>query len=259
MDIFNNVTQTATTGLGTIQSNSYLLYASIIVGVFIVYYILFEILKYLYTFMNSSPYVVSETIIGTQKKVVSQDPDEPGSIILPKSENQEEGIEFSYTLWIYVNKVPVQGGARVLHKGDPTGNTLYCPAMHLLNGNKLRVALNTFRSMDTHVDVTIPLKRWFHVALVVTQNEMKVFGNGRIMASVELDSPPRQNTGDIYLNDKGGFDGFISKVRYYNRALDTQQVLYAARNDLPSRYTNDKILDNIPPYLSGKWYSNVGQ
>ena len=85
---------------------------------------------------------------------------------------------------------------------------------------------------------------------------MKLYGNGKIMKSINLDSPPRQNTADAVLNDFGGFDGFLSKVRYYNRVLSPQDVLYTSRNDLPSRYVNDDILQNVPPYLSGNWYSN---
>ena len=64
-------------------------------------------IKRLMEFFNSlkldSPYLVKDTLNGKSSKVISQDPENPNSILIYPSDNESGGIEFSYVFWIYVD------------------------------------------------------------------------------------------------------------------------------------------------------------
>ena len=59
-----------------------------------------------------------------------------------------------------------------------------------------------------------------HVALTIQQRDLQVFINGRLKDKHILLSIPEQNYGNVYMNLNGGFDGFLSKVQYFEEHLN---------------------------------------
>jgi len=62
---------------------------------------------------------------------------------------------------------------------------------------------------------------------------MDIYVNGTITRSIELSSLPRQNYGDVHVASGGGFDGYISNLRYFNRAIgvmDIDRIIAAGPN-----------------------------
>ena len=56
----------------------------------------------------------------------------------------------------------------------------------------MRVKVNTFKEMDESLDVTnLPSRKWFHVAIYVSQNSLDVWINGNMVQSKKLESPPK--------------------------------------------------------------------
>lgn len=65
----------------------------------------------------------------------------------------------------------------------------------------------------------VPLQSWFAVSMTVFQRNLDIYINGRLVKSCVLTGIPRPATGDMILNDAGGFSGTICNVNYYNKML----------------------------------------
>ena len=70
----------------------------------------------------------------------------------------------------------------------------------------------------------IQLQSWAHVAVVVSENTLRVYINGKLARNCELSSMPKMNEGDLYINLDGGFDGLLSQFRYHKKALTEEDV-----------------------------------
>ena len=68
----------------------------------------------------------------------------------------------------------------------------------------------------------------------------------------KLDSLPRQNHGDFWMNINGGFEGYLSNVRYYSYAISFDEIDANVRKG-PS---SDSCIDTneIPPYFDDDWW-----
>ena len=75
---------------------------------------------------------------------------------------------------------------------------------------------------------------------------MRVFVNGNLVKQLQLDDYPKQNEGDIYLNPRGGFSGYISRVWYHAYALNAGQILTELRHG-PARVPCVDTKE-MPPY-----------
>ena len=72
--------------------------------------------------------------------------------------------------------------------------------------------------------VNIPLQRWIHVVLVMHNRTLDVFLNGKLARSCTYENVPKYNDGNLYCLDRGGFKGKIGEFRYFNRALDANEI-----------------------------------
>ena len=70
----------------------------------------------------------------------------------------------------------------------------------------------------------VPLKKWVHVAIRAMNTKVDVYVNGIIASRLEMLDTPKQNYGDIYIAQNGGFMGKLSALRYYNRALNIFEI-----------------------------------
>ena len=66
----------------------------------------------------------------------------------------------------------------------------------------------------------LPLRRWVHIAVCARDKAIDVFVNGRLAHHAESPQPILNSTGPLYINQNGGFDGFISKLHYGNYYLN---------------------------------------
>lgn len=245
-----------------------------IVGIICIIFILF--IKFiLYRFnrnKKASPYLIKGTQSGKKTRIVYQDPESDNSIPIVRSRDEKGGIEFSYSLWLNVNDwINYKTGLwkHVFHKGssssDPnafeqTNNTnslIASPGLWFhKDTNSLRIYLNTFHNMNEYIDVdNIPANKWFHLSIIVRETSLNLYVNGYLKQKYTLSSLPRQNFGNVYFGLNGGFDGFISNVRYYDYALSSAEI-NGAINNMPSTINCVNNSGNAPPYLNTNWWQN---
>lgn len=171
--------------------------------------------------------------------------------LLPRSFNEDEGIEFSFSTWILIRDFDFNfGNKRILFKRGE------CPAVYLdSTSNTILVEVDTFGAKETVSIPNIPASKWVHLAIVINQYSLNVYVNGRLFQYHTLSQLPEQpdlTTETIVADSSGAWDGVISDLRYYNRALDAPDIAKLAKQ-VPS---DDLYRPPAgPQYFDMRWYT----
>jgi hypothetical protein len=196
---------------------------------------------------SDSPLLINGMVDAKQKRTIKQDPSQPGSVTIGRSDNAVDGIEFSWSVWIYINNLDYNNTQyrHIFHKGNvdltkkyPDENTGVvgmnypnnAPGLYIAPGasegsNKLIVMMNTFDMINEEIEIpNIPVNKWINVILRCRNTFLDVYVNGTITRSIDLSGVPKQNYGDVFVALNGGFDGYISNLQYYNYALGTSAI-----------------------------------
>lgn len=231
-------------------------YTGILFFIFLIVIVLLSV-RYIINDLNNNssnePWLIHNTKMAKKLKVI------PGKMI-PQSIDQQYGIEFSYSFWMYISDWTYKKGAwkHVMHKGSKIGLPLQSPGFWLYPyENKLAINMNTFHSVKESCDIgNIPIGKWVNIITVVMGKNMDVYVNGELKKRCTFKGIPRQNYGDIYINDFQGFDGFMSKVRYFNYALPyykVEQIVSQGPSKAPCVETGE-----TPPYLADNYWLTTG-
>lgn len=274
------------------QSNTYLSIFVFIIFVLILFFIFlylgYKLILYL-TKPPSSPYIVYGKINGNSALHILQDPTLSKSITLQKSNNRENGMEFTWSLWLYINTLPNSNNQQsmvkynhIFNKGNSSfygiNNLNYSGIANVQNGpglylnsskNSLRLVYDCVNSNNNQinndilnfVDIdNIPIQKWVHVVIRLKNNILDIYINGVITSRTKLTSVFKQNFSDIFIGYNNGFSGNLSNLRYYDRAVEIfeiNDILNAGPNinesDLSNVKKNSIIKNN---YLSRLWYIN---
>jgi hypothetical protein len=214
---------------------------------------------------SESPHLIDGTVDAKNAIIFNQDPSFNNAVTIYRSVNASDGLEFTWSVWIFVNNWQYLQGQykHVFYKGNSNlaENGLNfpnnAPGLYLApNNNDLIVIMNTFDVINEEIVVpNIPLNKWLNIIVRCQNKTLDVYANGTITRSLQLSSVPKQNYGDVYVGMNGGFDGYISNLWYFNRALGTRAI-----QDIVNRGPNTKMADSSqvslkdPNYLSLRWF-----
>ena len=212
---------------------------------------------------SKNPKLVSGMKQGYIAKVVPQDPAIAGSMPVMRSSNQREGLEFTYTVWLFINHLQNTGTRKhIFHKGSAHTGSSDDGSFHPNNApglyihptrNTLIVVMNTFNNITEEIEINdIPMNKWINVAIRVEGNKMDVYINGTIALRHIFKSVPKQNYGDVYVNMNSGFNGLLSDLWYHDYALSGTQIeqIVEAGPDM----TMDDSTSVFPHYFSLNWF-----
>ena len=122
------------------------------------------------------------------------------------------------------------------------------------NKNTVRVYMNSKDQIFEWIDIdNIPLRKWVHMAIVVRNKDMDIYVNGFLKVRKTLSSLPRQNDGNVWVNMYGGFEGYMSRIRYYSRAIHYSDIESAIKTGPSSSSCVDT--GESPPYLDDNWWN----
>jgi len=215
---------------------------------------------------NQSPHLIDGMVDAKNALIFPQNPNTNNeSVTIYRSINERHGLEFTWSVWIYINTLQYLQGQykHIFYKGNSnlaeTGLNFpnNAPGLYLApDTNELVVMMNTFDVINEEIKIPdIPLNKWVNVILRCKNKTLDVYINGTVARSLRLTSVPKQNYGDVYVGMNGGFDGYISNLWYYNHALGT-----AAIQNLASKGPNTKMQGsngmNLKDsnYLSLRWF-----
>jgi hypothetical protein len=275
--------------------------AVIIVGIVFVIYMTVETLIRAYLAFNGSRIVVYP-MTGNRMKTFLQDPtsSDPTTMNLPLSENQLTGIEFSYSSFVYIQdttfssrSIGDNSWSTLFYKGYSSGPFPLCgPGVFVSSGTTsnpnpvLRVVMNSYAKWFNKVDVhNIPINKWFHLVIVVADNNLSVFINGNLAnKSPFTGSLPYQNyqplnlfpsfrtgtpsdfdntgssgdtkrgvpAGDSFVIN-GPMNGYLSNIIYYTYGISYAEI-QGLLNMGPSSQMDTGDLA-LPPYLIDTWWT----
>jgi len=269
-----------------LQSNSIVAKFAFLIMVLIVFSILLRLGTVILTriFRQSpNPILLNGMIKSNQMMIIPQDPAIKGSKPILRSNNEREGLEFTWAVWINIDDYSYKQNEfkHVFHKGNDnisSGNRggtgvvgvnfpnnspgVYITPINIdpVNGNTagLLIKMNSFNKIDEDVTITdLPLNKWVSIIIRVTkQNQMDVYINGTLVKRHMLAGVPKQNYGDVYVSMNGGFAGNTSDLRYFKKALSTseiQSIVNKGSNTIMISGLGDSKSDS-QKYLSLRWY-----
>ena len=143
--------------------------------------------------------------------------------------NSDEGLEFSYSVWIYIQDW-TRGWKNILVKGDKSSgagtNSARAPGLWLYpDTNALHARINTFASPNEGCDIkNIPLQKWVHIAYILNNRTVDMYVDGKLERSCVLRGVPKLNDDPVHVCDNGGYFGKISNLVYYRYALKPDEV-----------------------------------
>ena len=259
--------------LGTkefLESNSLVIRFSFLIMVIIAFVILLKVGIRVLTFFlapsNQSTNLINGMVDATQSIVFTQDPSYSSSVTIQRSNNASDGIEFTWSVWIYINNLQYLPDKfkHIFYKGnyDLSGTGLNfpnnAPGLYLAPyTNTLVVMMNTFNEINEEIHIPdIPLNKWVNVIMRCTNKTFDVFINGIITRSVTFIGVPKQNYGDVYVAMNGGFDGYISNLMYFNHSLGTSSIqrIITKGPNTSMIGSNDGMNVKGSNYLSLRWF-----
>jgi hypothetical protein len=252
-----------------LESNSLVAKFAFLLLVIFIFIILLRfgisILAYLFR-PNPSPHLIDGMVDASQMIVYSQDPSSNGSVTIYRSVNAGDGIEFTWSTWIYINNLQTNAGIyrHVFSKGNSNlaDNGMIhpnnAPGLYIApNTNALIVVMNTYNVINEEIIIPdIPINKWINVIIRCQNTNLDVYINGTIARSINLIGVPKQNYGDVYVAMNGGFDGYISNLWYYNYSLGTAAIQDIVNKGPSTKLigSNNGLMDKMANYLSLRWF-----
>ena len=250
------------------------------VGIIIIYLLGFVILLKIGVMIitkffgyNGSPKIIDGMVKGNELLIIQQDPDIGDSKTIYRSINATEGIEFTWSCWIYLDDLTYNEHQYrcIFYKGndfsenpnDISSNGLNfpnnSPGLYLTpNKNDLVVIMNTFNVINEKILITdIPVKKWVNVIIRCQNNVIDVYINGTIVKSHKLHGVPKQNYGNVYIGADGGFSGYVSNLFYFNRSLgiyEIDNIVKKGPNTFMFGGGGSAMELKNPDYLSLRWF-----
>jgi hypothetical protein len=213
---------------------------------------------------NESPKLINGMIDAKQTLHFPQDPSSNGAVTIYRSVNTKDGIEFTWSVWIFISDLQYNQGKfkNIFYKGNyninPDGLNFpnNAPGLYIApNTNELIVIMNTFNTINEDVTIPdIPLNKWVNVIIRCQGVILDVFINGIISRSLQLSGVPKQNYGDVYVSANGGFSGYTSNLWYYNYALGTAAIQNIANQGPNLTMADGPVDDKDSNYLSLRWF-----
>jgi hypothetical protein len=226
----------------------------------------------------------------TDKYTVIQNPNSEDPLIY-NSTNEPTGMEFSYSMWLFIDPKTFEAGRsqqcssgsnvnttvmkQIFHKGSKSGFPLLAPGIFVKGDtNTLRIYMNTTIDWNNFVEVpNVPIGKWFHLVITMKGKFMDVFINGNIAVRKEFEAVPKLNFGNVYvltpitfparanaaqLGDfkvDGAAVGMVSRIKYFSFASNYSQIDSLYREGPSKTITASKnVFAQKTPYMHDDWW-----
>ena len=223
----------------------------------VIYYVAKYLITSYQTSTSQSPYLLNGSKNGKHALVISQDPTNINYIPISKSEGQD-GIQFTYGFWFIIADFSYKKGEwkHIFHKGNSSSYPNRAPGVWIHpDTNAVRVYMNTLDNILEYADIdNLPVRKWIYMNIILNNKNLDLYINGFLKIRKELSSLPKQNEDDFWVNMFGGFEGYVSNIRYYTRAIDFAEIT----NMIKAGPSINNCIDTgeIPPYLDDNWWFN---
>ena len=258
-----------------LESNSWVAKLAFLLMVVIGFVILFRLMISFITWIFSPSgkvVLINGLQNGSTSTTISQDPNNKSSITILRSENEKDGIEFTWSVWLYLNGFQKDSDSyhHVFNKGNTitsqsngsfpgTTTPNNAPGLYINpHYDGFRVIMNSFSNPYQEViEVTdLPMTKWINVVIRVQDKNCDIYVNGRLVKRRVMTDVVKQNYDDVHVSLNDGFSGYLSNLTYFNRSISVtqiQDIISIGPNLKPVSKALD-LTDSKPRYLSNRWY-----
>lgn len=271
--------------VGTLMGRGYFQQVLLVLTMMVALFFIFVTLEYIYLSFSAiggkSVNLLPSTKASLNGQVIIQQDSSKylDAKQIPWSDNEKSGIEFTYSFYMLINPNTFTGEDtlhHVFHKGYATPWPLFGPGVFVKgSSNSLRIIMNTYKNPFTYVDVdNIPIRKYFHVALVCRKNSLEVYINGNMSKRLSFQgSLPYQNFQNVILFSplnftlsekitpalpfplriQGAFNGMLSNLTYLAYAASFTEIQSLLNKGVSSKV--DIKQDDVPPYLVDTYWT----
>lgn len=275
-----------------LNSNNMITKFVFILGILIIF---MYVLRFIISFIgwmftpSNTPYLINGISDTNTSRTILVDPNEPMSKPIMRSKNERNGVEFTWSIWLFIKNLNSGTGTEswlnIFNKGDVTdkspdglflhsGPGLYIAtsnnidAARSLEANRIKIRMNKFNYNATtsgqlydEIEVSdIPLNKWVNVMIRCEGNMLDIFVNGMIVKRKKMGGVPKQNYHNVHIcPNNPPFEGYISDLRYWNESLGTNAIY-----NIISNGPNTKNFDNsankdtrYPRYFATRWFTKI--
>jgi len=253
----------------------------IVILVIIVLFFLYSQYKSYSSYVSSSPYFVPNIKDATVSKKIP-------SYMIHQPTDSQYGSEYTYTFWLFINDTNFSSLSsrascsansspllkHIFHKGsgdfysnkDSNNNSSYhypilqSPGVWLYpDTNKLGINFNTYNNIVETCDIgNIPLNMWVNITIILIGNSVDVYVNGNLKKRQKLEGVPKLNYGDLYINNWNGFLGYLSKLRYFNYAIQPYMLDEIYKMGPGTNFDSNTSLSQASAELSPNYWMSTG-
>lgn len=145
-----------------------------------------------------------------------------------------DSVQFTYHMFLYLDSwdYNIYWFKPIIMKSASLNQ--FCPLMYFEPVvNNLVAVITTENGKNYTMRIKdFPIKRWTHVALSVNDVSAELYIQGLLAETINLDSPAKQNTGNLQICPMGGFSGFLSKLAYRPVALSSKEIFELSRRPI---------------------------
>lgn len=278
MSDFSSAELLETNDEGFLNSNGIIakvVFLIMIVILFVVFfYLSLMIMNYFYS-TTTKPMLIDGKISGSNYNVISQNPANSASKTLFRSNNQETGIEFTWSVWLnYAGPNNDSKYNPVFIKGDATQNGVYGsinngPGVYFGPGvsdensssNALYILMDTVTDTaksNTIIEIpNLPINTFFHLSIRCQNTFIDVYINGNLVKRQNLGNSPKQNFYDVHVCPHGGFSGELSNLQYFDRSLTVVELNSIVQSGPKLKsITGSSFSPSAINVISTSWYNN---
>jgi hypothetical protein len=152
---------------------------------------------------------------------------------------------YGYQFWLFITDWNYKFGEdkAIFSRNDPSKSIQNPSVMLHPTDNSLKISVSVYPNENTskndpapagHSGSTddvflcevsnIPIQKWVSVSISVDSRNLDVYLDGNLVKSCLLTGVPKPAMGDVVLNDKGGFSGWLCGFNSYSKALVPSDV-----------------------------------
>lgn len=280
MNTFTSPAEVNTTDSGFLNSNGIVAKIVFLILVIVIFLVLFFLIVKLIGYFSAPsafPMLVNGQIQGSQTKQIVQNPADSSSKLIARSNNQTTGIEFTWSVWLnFQGSTSTTQYSPAFVKGDVSkpSNSPYCSINHgpgvyfgmkgTQSENQLFILMDTIDTPATqnpelviNVSNGIITDNYFHLAIRCQSTYIDIYINGNIIIRKNLPNVPKQNYYDVVACPSPGFNGLLSNLQYFNKALSVIEINRIVQSGPNTSLLNQKAFNpSSINAISTSWFSS---
>ena len=263
-----------------LQSNTIIAKLAFLILVVFVFVILLRVgtavLSYIFT-PSSDPILLNGMKDGTSFAIIPVDPSQPNAVPILRSKNEHDGLVFTWSSWIFLKQPDLQNNTCAPGACSTTSNKEYrhiyskgsdikgtngimkpnnAPGLYVTHDHTtLAVVVSTFDNPNEKILINdLPIGHWMNVIIRQDQHRLDIFINGMLTRSTILPSIPNQNYDPVFLGLNGGFQGYLSQLQYFARALGANKIKQLVDAGPSLKTVDGNLKQTDAHYLSFRWF-----